>query len=183
MKKLTFRSAMIVAAIITGLLTLLTTLSYAFFPAGWLLSTVITLGTTFYHFAMRLLVGHLIPNTFDHRCIWFQPKAFEAKLYRTLRVKKWKDRMPTYDPRLFSLTENTPEQILRNMCQSEIVHEVIIACSFLPLLFSLLWDSFYVFFITSVLAAATDALFVIIQRYNRPRVERLLNKQSRRCIL
>lgn len=155
-------------------------LIYRFTPLGWLLSCAITFGTTFYHFAMRLIVGYLIPNAFDHRSAWFQPKAFEMKLYQKLQVKKWKDRMPTYDPRLFSITDNTLDTIVRNMCQAEVVHEVIILCSFLPLLFSLIWDSFFVFFITSVLAAAVDTLFVIMQRYNRPRLVRLMNKQNSR---
>lgn len=156
----------------------LCTLIYRFTPLGWLLSCAITFGTTFYHFAMRLLVGYLVPNTFDYRSAWFRPKPFEAKLYRKLRVKKWKDRMPTYDPRLFSMAENTPEQILKNMCQSEVVHEIIVLLSFLPLLFTLIWDDFFVFLITSVLAAVADTSFVILQRYNRPRVERLINKQN-----
>ena len=135
MKKLTFRGFMIAATAFTGLLTLLTALGYAFFCAGWLLSTAIAFGTTFYHFAMRLTVGSLIPHSFDHRKSWFQPKRFEAKLYRKLQVKKWKNGMPTFDPRLFSMAENTPQSILAHMCQAEVVHEVIILCSFLPLLF------------------------------------------------
>lgn len=178
MKKLTFRGFIVAAALILGLLTALTALGCRLYPAGWLLSCAITFGTTFYHFAMRLLVGHLIPNTFDHRRAWFQPKAFEKKLYRLLRVKKWKDHMPTYDPRLFSLTENSLEQIVSNMCQAEVVHEVIVLFSLVPMLFTLLWDSFFVFFITSILAAALDTTFVILQRYNRPRLVRLLSKKK-----
>lgn len=184
MKKLTFRGAILAAAILTGLLTALTALGYRMYPAGWLLSCAITFGTTFYHFAMRLLVGALVSNRFDCRSPWFQPKAFEAPLYKALKVKKWKDRMPTYDPRLFCLTENTLEQIVRNMCQAEVVHEVIVLLSFVPMLFSLVWGSFPVFLITSILAAGIDTLFVMLQRYNRPRLVRLMNKQhSRRCTL
>lgn len=88
--------------------------------------------------------------------------------------------MPTYDPRLFSMQNNTMDAIVSHMCQAEVVHEIIIVCSFLPLLFSLLWGSFWVFFITSVLAAAIDTSFVIMQRYNRPRVEQLINKYTSR---
>ena len=180
MKQPTFRGAMIAAAVITGLFTLLTTLGYAFFCTGWLLSTAVTFGTTFYHFAMRLAVGYLIPNRFDYHSKWFRCKRFEAPLYKVLRVKKWKDHMPTFDPQLFSISETPLENIVRNMCQAEVVHEVIILFSFVPLLFYLIWDSFFVFFITSVLAAAVDILFVIMQRYNRPRLVRLMNKQLSR---
>lgn len=178
MKKLTFRGFIIAAAISTGILAVLTFLGYRLWDARWLLSCAITFGTTFYHFAMRLLVGYVVPNTFDYRSAWFQPKRFEAKLYQKLRVKKWKDRMPTYDPRLFSLEENSLEQIAKNMCQAEIVHMVIVLLSFVPLVFSLVWDSFPVFLITSVLAAALDSSFVILQRYNRPRLVRLIKKQN-----
>ena len=180
MKKLTFRGAMIAAAGCFGLLTTLAVLAYRLLDAQWSLSLAITFGTTFYHFAMRLLVGYSVPNTFDYRSAWFQPKSFEAKLYRKLQVKKWKDHIPTYNPRLFSLSDNTPNEILAHMCQAEVVHEIIIVGSFLPVLFSLMWDSFWVFFITSTLAAAIDTSFVIMQRYNRPRLGDLLQKQQNR---
>ena len=86
--------------------------------------------------------------------------------------------MPTYDPRQFSLNENTPEQVVRNMCGAEVVHEIIMVCSFLPLLTVPLFGAFWVFFITSLLAALFDCLFVIAQRYNRPRLERILRKKE-----
>ena len=87
--------------------------------------------------------------------------------------------MPTYNPKLFSLQENSLEEILCNMCQAEVVHEVIILLSFVPLAFSLVWDSFFVFLITSVLAAGFDLLFVMLQRFNRPRVAKLARRDAR----
>ena len=150
---------------------------YRLSSQGLLLTFAISFGTTCYHFAMRLLVGVIIPNRFDPQAKWFQPKSFEAVLYRFLRVKHWKKHMPTYDPRLFSLQENTAEQIAANMCQAEVVHETIILCSFLPLLFSLVWGDFPIFLITSLAAALLDTLFVIMQRYNRPRILRLMTKK------
>jgi len=144
------------------------------------LSPAITFGTTFYHFAMRLLVGALVPNRFDYEKRWFRVSTLETALYRRLGLKRWKGQLPTYNPRLFSLEENTPEQIVCNMCQAEIVHEVIIALSFVPLLFSSVWDSFWVFLITSVLAAGFDLLFVMLQRFNRPRMIKFMHLQARR---
>lgn len=168
---------MLLCALCSGVLTAATFLLHRYFPAGWLQSMAITFFTTFYHFAMRLIVGAFVPNHFDFRSRWFQPKAFEDKLYKALKVKRWKDHMPTYDPRLFSMKENTLEQIVANMCQAEVVHTVIILFSFLPLLFTLFWGAFPVFCITSILAAGVDTLFVIMQRYNRPRIVRLLQKR------
>ena len=93
-------------------------------------------------------------------------------------MKNWKKRLPTYDPRQFSLKENTAQQVVRNMCGAEIVHEVIIVLSFVPISFSFLFGEFPVFLITSILAALYDSIFVIVQRYNRPRLIRILNKQE-----
>ena len=86
-------------------------------PRDWLLSAAITFGTTCYHLTMRLLVGFIgshIPIRENSR--WFQPRPFEQKLYRVLRVKRWKSAMPTYDPDSFSLQKNTLEQVIRNSC-------------------------------------------------------------------
>ena len=179
-KSTSFPTVMKSITLITFVLTAGFIWLYRYFPTDWILSTAITAGTTCYHFAMRLVVGTIVP-----RCIrqpmnrrWFQQKAFEPKLYETLKVKRWKDRMPTYDPASFSLRENTLAQIVDNCCVSEAVHEVIILFSFVPLLFTLLWGAFPVFLITSLLAATFDSCFVIMQRYNRPRLVQILSKKE-----
>ena len=45
------------------------------------------------------------------------------------------------------------------------------------LLFAIPFGAFPVFLLTSLGAALTDAVFVIVQRYNRPRVIRLIPKR------
>lgn len=138
----------------------------------------ITLGTTLYHFAMRLTVGCLINakyhNRMDPAKKWFQQRPFEPGLYKALRVKKWKTLLPTFEPDTFLLNKTSPADLLSATCQSEIVHEIIIPLSFAPLLLSPQFASPAPFLLTSILAALFDALFVIIQRYNRPRLIRFL---------
>ena len=179
-KKNWFPIILITTAAVTAGATVLLAALYHFHPQGWLLSAAITFGTTCYHFSMRLLVGALIPNRFDPGSRWFQPRKAETALYKKLRDKRWKDHLPTYDPRLFSMQDNTLEGIVKNTCQAEIVHEVIIVCSFLPMLASLLWGEFWVFAATTVIAALLDSTFVMLQRYNRPRLMRLLGKKRRK---
>ena len=179
-KSVSFPLVMKTTTAITLALTVVLAWLYRYFPTGWILSAAITAGTTFYHFSMRLVVGTIVPywvkTPMKYR--WFQQKPFEAKFYAALKVKHWKDRMPTYDPASFSLRENTLAQIVDNCCVSEAVHEVIILFSFLPLLFALLWGAFPVFLITSLLAAAFDSCFAVIQRHNRPRLVRILEKKE-----
>jgi hypothetical protein len=163
-----------VSALLTGLFLLL----YFRLHSGWLLSIAVTFGTTFYHFAMRLLVGTLVPNTLSCNARWFQQRPWESDLYRKLKVKNWKKHLPTYDPDAFSLDLHTPEQILANMCQAEVVHEIIVLCSFLPLAAVPFLGALPVFLITSILSAAADLIFTIAQRYNRPRILRLSIKRA-----
>lgn len=142
----------------------------------------ITFGTAFYHFAMRLSVGHAFQRRMANRANcsdpWYQPRAWEAQLYERLRVKQWKDKLPSYDPALFSPREHTWDEIAQAMCQAELVHETIVLLSFVPLLASIWFGAFPVFFITSLCAAGFDLLFVILQRYNRPRILRIAQKRK-----
>ena len=155
-------------------------LTYHFTRNSVIFSFAITFGTTFYHFAIRLAVGHLIDQRFhnhmDYKKTWFQEKALEKKLYKQLKVKNWKKRFPTFNPRDFSLKDHSVENIIQVTCQAEIVHEINMALSFVPVLFSVWFGSFDVFLVTSCLAFLFDGVFVIIQRYNRPRLIRLLRK-------
>lgn len=180
MKTSKFAATMQITAICTAALTFLFYLLYLYFKQSILLSLAITFGTTCYHFSMRLLVGTLVPNRFNYQHPWFQTRQFEAKLYKKLQLKQWKTQMPTYNPKLFSLQDNSLEQILCNMCQAEVVHETIIPLSFIPLLFSSVLEGFWPFLITSVLAACLDSLFVMLQRFNRPRIMKMLELQARR---
>lgn len=146
------------------------------------LSLAITFGTFAYHFLMRLLVGGvyalLMKNKADIEKRWYRVGAREMALYEKLQVKKWKRGMPTYDPSLFDPRLHTWGAIAQAMCQAELVHETIAVLSFLPIAAGAWFGDYPVFIITSVLAAACDTMFVIMQRYNRQRVMKLLRRES-----
>ena len=167
-------------ALIGCALCALFALLYRFWGHDVLLSLAITAGTTGYHLVMRLAVGWLVTlfvrKQLDPDSFRFRQRSFERKLYRTLRVRHWKGKMPTYSPQEFSFEHNTPEQIIQNSCKAELVHEWIIFASFLPLLASIPWGAFPVFLITSLFAACFDCCFVIMQRYNRPRLQQYLKR-------
>lgn len=144
------------------------------------LTLAITFGTVSYHFIMRLLVGFLINYLFDdhvdYRRRWFQVSDIEQKFYDKIKVKHWKGKMPTYDPTCFDRRIHTWDEIAQAMCQAEMVHEIIIILSFVPVFASIPFGSLFVFIITSILAACYDAIFVMLQRYNRPRIIKLVEK-------
>ena len=162
--------------------TVILAISYKVTSSGILLSLAITSGTIAYHFVMRLMVGlafhATMRNKADYRKRWYQVSKREMAVYEKLKVKQWKRRMPTYDPALFDPRLHTWEEIVQAMCQAELVHETIAVLSFLPILAGVWFGEYPVFIVTSVLAAACDMVFVIMQRYNRQRVMKLLNRKS-----
>lgn len=173
-----------IAAVSTAASALLLVL-FAGGGSRFLLSAGITCGTIAYHFCMRLLVGwsfdRAMGNQADYHHPWFRQQAFEPELYALLRVKSWKNHMPTYEPELFDPHRHTWDEIAQAMCQSELVHETICLLSFLPVAASIWLGDLPVFLITSLLAACFDLSFVLIQRYNRPTVIRLAERERRRA--
>ena len=146
---------------------------------GWMLSAYVTFLTISYHFSMRLIVGEVVSVIYRNRefnlnSAGFRIHRFEKDLYRRLNVKKWKLHMITAKPEQFDLRENSMDELLHNVAQAELVHRIIIVLSFVPLLLIIPYGVPSVFIVTSIAAALVDLQFVIIQRYNRPRVMKLL---------
>ena len=140
----------------------------------------ITIGITLYHFAMRLVVGVVVnlimKNKADYNSVWFREKHFEKNIYNLLCVRKWKKYIPTYNPDTFDANQKTVEEIVGATCQAEIVHEVIMALSLLPIAAIPFLGGAVAIFITSFLSMLIDFVFVILQRYNRPKLLRVMGR-------
>ena len=170
-------------AIFTTAATALLVLAYHVWPLGWLLSCAISFGTSSYHFVMRLAVGYALPAAthydFDYNHPWFRPRSWEGGFYKKLKLHRWKGQLPTYAPEQFDLENNSLHRVVQNMCGAELVHEIIIVLSFLPLLLIPIFGTPGVFILTSLGAAAFDSVFVMVQRYNRPRVVRVYERKEK----
>lgn len=142
----------------------------------------ITCATTAYHLWMRLLVGGVFDRRMhdraDLRRRWYQPQPWEAPLYAKLGVRRWKSRLPTYDPASFDQKTRTWTQIAQAKCQAELVHEVCAVLSLLPIAASIWLGAGAVFVITSLAAAGYDLRFAIVQRYDRSRILQLLARRG-----
>ncbi|MBQ6700501.1 MAG: hypothetical protein IJM98_07535 [Oscillospiraceae bacterium] len=146
------------------------------------LTLSITFGVTLYHFAIRLVIGYLTDKIFrgktNPKSKWFSPKKFEHRMYKMLKVHKWKKFVPTFDPNQFNMEDNSLNKIADSMCVAELCHEIIILFAFLPVLLIIPFGSSGVFITTSFVSACIDFIFVIIQRYNRPRILRLIERKA-----
>lgn len=150
----------------------------------WLYYIGLVFGVVAVHFIIMHMVAPCVFMVFrkryNYKSFWFNPKKFEANLYKKLQVKKWKAKVLAYNQDEYSLTKNTSEEIIMNMCHAEVVHEVIIFVGYLPLLFRFFISEFWFLFITSFLFGGVHMIFVIIQRYNRPRIIKLYEMQKKR---
>ena len=166
------------------ILTFIALFVYLLYPSKTTLALLITGLTTSYHFVMRIIVGHsvdaIMKNKANYYHKWYKISQLEEKIYEVIKVGQWKKYMPTYSPESFSLKHHTLEEIVMAMCQSEIVHEIIVVLSFVPVLAIPWFGEPEVFIITSFLAACFDMIFVIMQRYNRPRIIKLIEKRRSR---
>lgn len=169
---------------VTGILFFASYFTYHYYPYNLYLVLSIILGVLLYEMFMRMIVGTLINKKFqnhiNYELDWFQEKNFESDIYKSLQVQKWKKLMPTYSPKSFNLKKHSFDQIIQSTCQSEIIHEIIIVLSFVPVIFSLTFGHFWIILVVSVLAALIDLTFVILQRYNRPRLIRIMQMSKKR---
>ena len=172
-----------ISAMISLLITILLAVLYKCTSNKIWFSMAVTFGTIAYHLVMRLCVGLgfnlTMNNKADYKKSWYQVSHWEMALYEKLKVKKWKGKMPTYETSLFDPRRHTWEEIIQAMCQAELVHEIIAALSFLPTLAGIWFGDFPVFIITSLAAAMVDMSFVIMQRYNRQRIMKIMGRKSR----
>ncbi len=163
------------------IMSIFTTILYRRSNSEICITLAITFGTITYHLGMRLLVGLLydigMKNRANYAKKWYQIHSWESRLYQLLRVKKWKTKMPTYNPDIFSNKKHAWDEIAQAMCQSELVHETNIVLSFVPLVASVRFGAFSVFLITSICSAVFDLMYVIMQRYNRPRVVKMVLRE------
>ena len=143
--------------------------------------TTITAFTITYHLWGRIIMGNvtkLFKIRYDHP--WFKERKFEKKLYKLLRVRKWKEKVLTYDPEAFSVEKHTLPEIATTMSKAETDHWINELISLSTLLFAIIWGELWIFAITAFAAMIFDAQFIVVQRYNRPRVIKLMERRQKR---
>lgn len=149
-----------------------------------------------YALALALLahpLGQALPRRFDPTRPPFRPWKWErgGRVYEKLGVAKWKTLVPDMSrllpdmikKRLPSASAVTAEQadvLVQETCRAEVVHG---ASCLLGLGFLRLWRGWGGVAVLAVWVLLANLPFLIIQRYNRPRLLRLaalLHKRQQR---
>ena len=124
--------------------------------------------TIMYHLWLRIIMGNVTKLFKIHRNQrFFRELSFEKKLYKLLRVRKWKEKVLTYDPDAYDVKKHTLPEIANTMCKSETDHWINVIISLTTLLFSLMWGAFPIFLISAIAAIIFDSQFIVVQRYER----------------
>ena len=79
----------------------------------------------------------------------------------------------------FDLKTNSLNQIANTMVKSEIDHWINEVISISTMFFGLIWGETWIFVITALAAMIFDGQFIVIQRYNRPRVLKILERRNK----
>lgn len=127
------------------------------------------------------LLSHVIGEALPRK--WFDPEKKpyapwkierSGRLYRALRVHKWKDKLPDMSrisPKMvkksISLSSATSEaisKIVTETCVAEMIHDALILLA--PGMY-LIWPE-PIGAVLAIIYAVSNIPFVIIQRYNRP---------------
>ena len=135
---------------------------------------------------LSFVLGRLVPKTwFDYTRFPYRAFAFErdGRLYEALRVSRWQSRVPDMSrlfPKLMppkKLSARPDEQTLlvmiRETCAAEATHALLILAG-LGLL--AIWPGAGGIVLYLIYAIFGNLVFLIIQRYNRPRLVRLYER-------
>lgn len=171
---------MLIIWLVNILATCLCLYFYINVGAVYICYAAIVFGSVAAHFLIMYISAPIVFLVFQKKykydSFWFRQKGFEKKLYKSLRVKEWKTKLPAYNSKEYSLQCNDMETIIYNMCHAEVVHEVIMLASYLPVLFGKIFSNYWLIIALSFVFSCTHLSFVIIQRYNRPRIIRIYEK-------
>ena len=131
---------------------------------------------------VSFIIGRIIPKKSLHwdRAPW-RDFSFEKKglLYEKLQISKWQSKMPDMSRLFFMImpkkklpsipTINNIQVMLQETCMAELIHWLLAVFSFGCIFF---WPGIGGLIISFV-AFTGNMIFVIIQRYNRPRLVQL----------
>ena len=136
------------------------------------------------HLGISYLLRQVDDGFFERNKRWFRPFSFEKSgdfWQKKFRIKAWKDRLPDgtviakngFDKS--KLANNNIEylkQFVIETQRAELTHWFLIPPAFL----FFLWNPTWAGGVMVIYALVVNLPFIMIQRYNRPRLERVLNK-------
>ncbi len=140
----------------------------------------------FIHGLFRILVPSFLllifRYRFDPESFWFSEKSFERGLYEKLNVKEWKSFVEklSFHPHRFDMEKHDDASILGYMCHAELCHEITIILDLMTCMLAGNMIEFMFLLILAFVLIFLEKSFIIVQRYNRPRLLRIKKRKEER---
>ena len=136
---------------------------------------------------LSFFLRRLLPKRWLHPDKFpFRTYAWEDKLWKALQIRKWQAKVPDMS-RLFKklmpekkLTQQTVQELplmIEETCIAELTHGLLCIAGLFLLK---IWPGTGGVFLTVIYIVFGNLPFLLIQRYNRPRLQKLLARQTRR---
>ena len=136
---------------------------------------------------LSFFLGRLLPKRWLHpEKFPFRTYTWEDKLWKALQIRKWQSKVPDMS-RLFKklmpekkLTQQTVQELplmIEETCVAELTHGLLCIAGLFLLK---IWPGTGGVFLTVIYIVFGNLPFLLIQRYNRPRLQKLLARQTRR---
>jgi len=136
---------------------------------------------------LSFFLGRLLPKRWLHpEKFPFRTYAWEDRLWKALQIRKWQAKVPDMS-RLFkklmpakALTQKTAQDLplmIGETCVAELTHGLLCIAGLFLLK---IWPGTGGVFLTVIYIVFGNLPFLLIQRYNRPRLQKLLARQPRR---
>lgn len=129
-------------------------------------------------------IGRIFPRKFiKEKCFPFKSYKFEknGKIYEKIKIKKWKTKLPDAsviihkfvpklmpEKRIRNLKKANIETLVKESCVAEMTHFLAALCGFLCI--KIWYKKWGV--VLSIINMICHIPFILIQRYNRPRLEK-----------
>lgn len=135
--------------------------------------------------ALAFLGGEMLPRkNFDYAAFPYKPFRWErdGQIYEKLLIRKWKDRVPDMSKHVKTMfakqivSPRDPEytrRLILETCVAELTHEVLMLIS--PIFPHYMTGAYAD--VAMLVYALGNVPFILIQRYNRPRLIRLMERQ------
>lgn len=135
--------------------------------------------------SLSFFVGRLLPTSwFDYKRYPYRSFSFEneGKFYTKLKINKWQNKLPDMSrvfPKLMpskKMEGRSPERLsimIQETCIAEFVHGMLCLCALYCLK---LWRGLGGILLSGLYIVLGNVPYILIQRYNRPRLVRLLKR-------
>ena len=138
---------------------------------------------------VSFMLGRIVPKR------WFRAESFpyrsfsverEGRIYEKLKIRKWQSKVPDMSrilpcvmpkKRLIHGFEDTLPRMIQETCVAEWIHSILSVAGLLCLG---IWHGPGGIIVTSVYVLLGNVPFILIQRYNRPRLLRMQKKLANR---